>query len=81
MPQVLQPNVLDTMLSLNRLSPVATVQLIFLDYHWFDVPSLREELEQAQFDYVKIYDDKVPEFGIIWPISFALPIAARSHSK
>jgi len=44
----------------------------------FSELSLREELEQAQFDYVKIYNDKVPEFGIIWRISFALPIAARA---
>jgi len=52
-----------------------------LEMRMFSELSLREELEQAQFDYVKIYNDKVPEFGIIWPISFALPIAARSHSK
>jgi len=48
-----------------------------LEMRMFSEPSLREELENACFDKVKIYHDKVLEFGIVWPIAWALPIAAR----
>lgn len=42
---------------------------------------LLQELENAGFEQIKIYDENCPEYGIVWPISWALPIAARPRGS
>lgn len=42
---------------------------------------LLQELEEAGFEQVKIYHENYPEYGIVWPISWALPIAARPRAS
>jgi len=48
-----------------------------LEMRMFAKTSLLEELEAAKFEQIKIYSDNVPDFGIIWQIAWAFPIAAR----
>lgn len=42
---------------------------------------LLQELAKAGFEQVKIYNENYPEYGIIWPISWALPVAARPRAS
>jgi ribosomal protein L37E len=48
-----------------------------LEMRMFSEPDLRRRLAAAGFESVKIYADHVPEFGIIWPMDWAVPIVAR----
>jgi hypothetical protein len=48
-----------------------------LEMRMFSEPDLRQSLAAAGFSSVKVYTDRVPEFGILWPIDYAVPIAAR----
>ncbi len=50
-----------------------------LEMRMFAKKSLLEELESAKFEHNKIYSDNISEFGIIWQISWAFPIAARKN--
>jgi hypothetical protein len=47
-----------------------------LEMRMFSESDLRSHLERAGFGSVKIYADHVPEFGILWPMDWAVPIAA-----
>jgi hypothetical protein len=38
---------------------------------------LVRSLKNAGFTAVKKYADQVPEYGIIWPMDWAVPIVAR----
>jgi hypothetical protein len=60
-------------------------QLIFhggdgmtLEMRMFSEPDLRLWLEEAGFSSIRIYTDLVPEFGILWPMDWAVPIVARA---
>lgn len=48
-----------------------------LEMRMFSEPDLRRRLAAAGFSSIKVYTDRVPEFGILWPIDYAVPIAAR----
>ncbi len=48
-----------------------------LEMRMFSEPDLLRHLKEAGFASVRIYTDQVPEFGIIWPMDWAVPIAAR----
>jgi hypothetical protein len=60
-------------------------QLIFhggegmtLEMRVFAEPDLRRRLEAAGFTTIRVCTDCVPEFGIIWPMDWAVPIVARA---
>ena len=48
-----------------------------LEMRMFSEPDLRRRLAEAGFGSVRVYADQVPEFGILWPMDWAVPIAAR----
>lgn len=48
-----------------------------LEMRMFSEPDLRRRLAGAGFSSIRIYADHFPEFGIIWPMDWAVPIAAR----
>ena len=48
-----------------------------LELRMFTEPSLRRELENANFTSTRFHNQHFPRFGIIWPIDWALPITAR----
>jgi hypothetical protein len=48
-----------------------------LEMRIFSEADLRRRLSEAGFSSVRIYVDHVPEFGIIWPMNWAVPDAAR----
>ena len=48
-----------------------------LEMRWFSEPALRRHFAEAGFSSIRIYSDLVPEFGILWPMDWAVPIAAR----
>jgi hypothetical protein len=48
-----------------------------LEMRMFAEPDLRRRLAAAGFGSVRVYADQVPEFGILWPMDWAVPIAAR----
>ena len=48
-----------------------------LEMRMFSEPDLRRRLIEAGFSSIRIYSDHVPEFGILWPMDWAVPIAAR----
>ncbi|MBN2357458.1 glycosyltransferase [candidate division KSB1 bacterium] len=48
-----------------------------LEMRMFSEQSLYQEFQKAQFDSVKIYGEDVADFGILWPINWALPMVAR----
>jgi hypothetical protein len=59
-------------------------QLIFhggegmtLEMRIFSEPDLLRHLKNAGFSSTRIYSDQVPEYGIIWPMDWAVPVAAR----
>lgn len=49
-----------------------------LEMRMFSEPDLRRHLETAGFPEIRIYADQYPEFGILWPIDWAVPIVART---
>lgn len=49
-----------------------------LEMRMFSEPDLRRRLASAGFSSVRVYTDCVPEFGILWPMDWAVPIAARA---
>ena len=51
-----------------------------LEMRIFSEPDLRRRLGEAGFSSVRIYADHVPEFGIVWPMDWAVPVAARRGS-
>ena len=48
-----------------------------LEMRKFSEPDLRRRLAGAGFSSIRIYSDHIPEFGIIWPTDWDVPIAAR----
>ncbi len=48
-----------------------------LEMRMFSEPDLRRRLAAAGFPSIRIYTDYIPEFGIIWPMDWAVPVAAR----
>ena len=48
-----------------------------LEMRIFSEPDLRRRLAEAGFSSIRIYSDHFPEFGILWPMDWAVPIAAR----
>jgi hypothetical protein len=49
-----------------------------LEMRVFSEPDLRQALKKAGFTSIQIYPDIVSEFGILWPMDWAVPIAARA---
>jgi SAM-dependent methyltransferase len=49
-----------------------------LEMRMFSEPDLKRRLLAAGFSSVRVYTDHVPEYGIIWPMDWAVPIAARA---
>jgi SAM-dependent methyltransferase len=49
-----------------------------LEMRVFAESDLRRRLEQAGFSSVKVCSDHYPEFGILWPTDFDVPIIARA---
>jgi SAM-dependent methyltransferase len=49
-----------------------------LEMRMFSEPDLKKALTAARFSSVRICTDLVPEFGIIWPMDWAVPIVARA---
>jgi hypothetical protein len=59
-------------------------QLIFhggdgmtLEMRVFSEPDLVQQIKKAGFSSIRIYRDVVPEYGILWPIDWAVPVVAR----
>lgn len=48
-----------------------------LEMRMFSESDLIRKLEQAGFSSMKIYADRMPEHGILWPMDWAVPIVAR----
>lgn len=48
-----------------------------LEMRIFSEPDLVVRLKEAGFSEIRIYSDQVPDFGIIWPMDWAVPIIAR----
>ncbi len=48
-----------------------------LEMRMFSEQDLRQRLAEAGFSSIRIYSDHIPEFGILWPMDWAVPIAAR----
>ena len=48
-----------------------------LEMRVFAEPDLRRRLREAGFSSVEVRIDHVPEFGIMWPMDFHVPIVAR----
>lgn len=48
-----------------------------LEMRSFAEADLRRRLEAAGFAELRVYADPFPEFGIVWPMDWAVPIAAR----
>lgn len=49
-----------------------------LEMRMFSEPDLRRRLAAAGFRSVEVRHEPVPEFGILWPIDYAIPIVARA---
>lgn len=47
-----------------------------LEMRMFSEPDLRAHLSRAGFRNIRLYADHFPEFGILWPMDWAVPIAA-----
>ena len=59
-------------------------QLIFhggpgstLEMRIFSEPDLRRRLGEAGFSSIRICAEHAPEFGIVWPMDWAVPVVAR----
>lgn len=48
-----------------------------LEMRVFSESGVLEELRQAGFADIRIHDESCPEFGILWPQQWSLPISAR----
>lgn len=51
-----------------------------LEMRLFSEPCLMNDLQQAGFEQISIHTENQPEIGIIWPISWAVPITARKKA-
>lgn len=49
-----------------------------LEMRMFSEPDLRRHLAQAGFSSVKVCAELFPQFGILWPMDWAVPIVARA---
>lgn len=49
-----------------------------LEMRMFSEPDLKRRLHEAGFSSVRVYTDHVPDYGILWPMDWAVPIAARA---
>lgn len=49
-----------------------------LEMRMFSEPDLLRRLQDAGYRSTRIYADRVEEFGILWPMDWAVPIAARA---
>ena len=49
-----------------------------LEMRHFSQPDLLRRLREAGFCSVRVCPDHVPEFGILWPMDWAVPIVARA---
>lgn len=52
-----------------------------LEMRMFSESDLIRRLENAGFTSIMIYADRIPEYGILWPMDWAIPIAARVGSR
>jgi hypothetical protein len=50
---------------------------VTLEMRIFSEPDLRRALTEAGFSSIRICGEHAPAFGIIWPITWAVPIVAR----
>jgi len=48
-----------------------------LELRWFSLPALRQQLLDAGFSAVQVYDQPVFEHGIYWPEGMSHPLVAR----
>lgn len=49
-----------------------------LEMRMFSEPDLKRRLIEAGFSSVRIYTDHISDYGILWPMDWAVPIAARA---
>lgn len=49
-----------------------------LEMRMFSEADLRRRLARAGYSSIRICTDRVPEFGILWPMDWAVPIVARA---
>ena len=49
-----------------------------LEMRLFSRDSLLRDLRAAGFREVRVADEDVPEFGIVWPVPWSLPVVARA---
>ena len=49
-----------------------------LEMRMFSRHSLLRELELAGFSDIRVADEAMPEIGVVWPVSWSLPIIARA---
>ena len=49
-----------------------------LEMRLFSRDSLLRDLRAAGFREVRVADEGVPEFGIVWPVPWSLPVVARA---
>lgn len=49
-----------------------------LEMRHFSQPDLLRRLREAGFSSVRVCPDHVPQFGILWPMDWAVPIVARA---
>jgi hypothetical protein len=48
-----------------------------LEMRVFSEPDLRRHLQNAGFSSIEVCSEHFPEFGILWPMDFHVPIVAR----
>jgi len=49
-----------------------------LEMRMFAEPDLRRRLADAGFSSIRVCVDHAPEFGVMWPMDWAVPIVARA---
>ena len=49
-----------------------------LEMRMFTEPDLRRRLADAGFSSIRVCVDHAPEFGVMWPMNWAVPIVARA---
>ena len=48
-----------------------------LEMRVFSLQGVIDELQQAGFEQIRVHDEAVPQFGIVWPQPWSLPLSAR----
>jgi hypothetical protein len=49
-----------------------------LEMRMFSEPDLRRRLGAAGFTSIEVHSEHYPEFGILWPMDWAVPVVARA---